>query len=262
MSRRRRAGRPTVAAEPDPLRPGVVRLTAPTSVREVARQVADAFAAGADRVEADLPADDVEGARILRRSGFRFEGRRRGATVAPDGRPVDVLCHALLRGDPIDGPEGFSAVMTTVLPKTRVIAHVLFSHPDPSGERRHLVCRTTFKSDWELPGGIVEADESPRLGAEREVAEELGIVVQVGRVLAIDWLPPMLGWEDALELIFDGGDVHGRTLSLQSSEIAEVAWLTLSEAVEVLRPSAAERLRTISDDPATMHYLEDGRPPR
>lgn len=248
--------------EPDPRRPGVVRLSGVASVGEVSRQVAEAFAAGAVRVEADLGADDVEGIRTLRRSGFRFEGRRRGAAVGADGRLVDLLCHALLRGDPTSGPEGFSAVMTTVLPKTRVIAHVLFSHVDADSVVRHLVCRTTFKTDWELPGGIVEADESPRLGAEREVSEELGIDVRVGRVLAIDWLPPMLGWEDAVELIFDGGDVHDRELRLQPSEIAEVAWLTVPEAVGLLRPSAAERLRLISAEPDATHYLEDGRRPR
>ena len=50
------------------------------------------------------------------------------------------------------GRDGFSGVMNTVLPKKRLIAHVLIR--DPAG--RVLLCETQFKRDWELPGGIVE----------------------------------------------------------------------------------------------------------
>src|SRR5699024_11560012 len=65
---------------------------------------------------------------------------------------------------------------------------------DPDG--RILLCKTTFKKDWELPGGIVEPGESPVLAASREVAEEIGIDLRVGRLLAMDWLPPYLGWSE------------------------------------------------------------------
>ena len=58
-----------------------------------------------------------------------------------------------------------------MLPKKRLIAHVLIR--DPAG--RVLLCETQFKQDWELPGGIVEPGEPPRVGANREVTEELGL---------------------------------------------------------------------------------------
>ena len=44
-----------------------------------------------------------------------------------------------------------------------------------------------------------------QVDAIREVTEELGIESAVGRLLVVDWMPPYLGWDDAIEMIFDGG---------------------------------------------------------
>jgi 8-oxo-dGTP pyrophosphatase MutT (NUDIX family) len=39
------------------------------------------------------------------------------------------------------------------------------------------------RDEWELPGGKLELDEEPRACVEREIAEELGLTVQAGRIL-------------------------------------------------------------------------------
>ena len=102
-----------------------------------------------------------------------------------------------------------------------MIAHVLLT--DTAG--RVCLVDTVFKDDWELPGGIVDPFESPKQGARRELMEELSLDATPGRLLVVDWLGPYLGWEDALELIFDGGTLapdQGAALQPAQGALAEV----------------------------------------
>ena len=54
---------------------------------------------------------------------------------------------------------------------------------------RVLLVDPVYRDTWDLPGGAVEAEESPHAACRREVAEELGLDRPVGRVLAVDWVP-------------------------------------------------------------------------
>lgn len=59
---------------------------------------------------------------------------------------------------------------------------------DPKG--RVLLCELSY-SGWDLPGGDyldVDPGESPATCVEREIFEELGLTVKVGRLLAVNWL--------------------------------------------------------------------------
>jgi 8-oxo-dGTP diphosphatase len=216
---------------------------------------------GLRRLEASVPGTDRLARRALLRAGFRQEGVQREALVCPDGSVDDLYLFARLAEDQVQGPHGFSGVMNSALPRKRVIAHVLLTDADG----RVLLCETQFKPDWELPGGIVEPGESPRLGAIREVREELGVDWPVGRLLVADWMPPYLGWEDAIEMIFDGGQVTAQQLNrfvLQASEIRQVRLCTIAEAVELVTPLAHRRLALAAAlGPNEMAYLEDGARP-
>lgn len=219
----------------------------------------EALGSGLRRIEVAVPAGDRWARRAVLRSGFRHEGVRRSVVLLPDGTYEDLVLFARLAVDVVGGPHGFSGVMNTVLPRKRLIAHVLMR----DAEGRILLCDTAFKSDWELPGGIVEPGEAPRDGAIREVREELGLDLTVGRLLVADWLPPYLGWEDALELIFDGGLVTEDDLasfSLQENEITSVSLLTLDQAAEVVTPLSHRRLSVaVGQSDGETAYLQDGR---
>jgi 8-oxo-dGTP diphosphatase len=54
---------------------------------------------------------------------------------------------------------------------------------------RVLLVNPVYKQTWDLPGGAVEAEESPHAACRREVVEELGLDRPPGRVLAVDWVP-------------------------------------------------------------------------
>lgn len=216
---------------------------------------------GLRRLEVALPAEDLTARRAVLRSGFRLEGIRRQAIERPDGSYADICLFARLSSDQLYGPHGFSGVMNSALPKKRLIAHVLLR--DARG--RVLLCETQFKADWELPGGIVEPYETPRRGASREVTEELGVELPIGRLLVVDWMPPYLGWDDAIEMIFDGGHITEEDLaswSLQPTEIKQVALVDLDTAASLVTPLAHRRLvLAASLGPNEMAYTEDGRTP-
>lgn len=127
---------------------------------------------------------------------------------------------------------------------------------------RVLLVEPIYKPNWEVPGGAVEADESPHAAARRELREELGLSVEVGRLLVTDWVPARVGRTDGLMLIFDGGvlaDDPG--ITLPADELRSWAWCTPPEAAARLIPLLARRvaaaLRARAD--GTSVYLEDGR---
>lgn len=234
----------------------------PEQLQQAIRSAAEqALRQGVRRLELAVSADDPGTRRAVQRAGFRLEGVRRGAQFESEGHWSDVLLFARLDSDEVGGPIGFSGVMNASLPKKRLIAHVLMRDV----EGRVLLCETRFKQDWELPGGVVEPGEPPREGAVREVREELGLDLAVGRMLVADWMPPYLGWEDAIEMIFDGGRVTEDQLAgfvLQPSEIRRVKLCTLDEAAGLVTPIAHRRLALAARlGPAEMAYTEDGAPP-
>lgn len=126
--------------------------------------------------------------------------------------------------------------------RKRVAADVLIR--DQAG--RVLLVDPTYKSGWDLPGGMAEANEAPRDAAAREVREELGLSLPVGRLLVLDWVPARGPWDDQLVFIFDGGtlpDEDAATLRTVDPELAGLEFVEVSEAAQRLRPDIADRLR-------------------
>jgi 8-oxo-dGTP pyrophosphatase MutT (NUDIX family) len=210
------------------------------------------------RVEVAIAATDTLRRRALHRAGFRLEGTARERRL-DSGVPVDELHYAQLRDDHTSGRLGFTAVMNTVTPRKRLISHLLLT--DAAG--RVCILETTFKPDFELPGGILEVGESPRVGLIREVAEELDHAVSVGRLLVVDWLAPYLGWEDAVELIFDGRELAELAIARlrpDGREIRAIHWLEPEAAIARMAPFAQGRLRgalAAREEGRTL-YLEAG----
>ncbi|WP_106848161.1 NUDIX domain-containing protein [Blastococcus sp. Marseille-P5729] len=211
------------------------------------------------RVEVVVDNADPREVQIAMRTGLRREGVLRGGLRREDVM-VDGALFAGVAGDPAPtSPGGYTYMLDSVMPLKRLISHVVMT--DPAG--RILLCQTTFKKDWELPGGIVEPGESPVLAARREVAEEIGIELSLGRLLALDWLPPYLGWSDAIEVLYDGGehdvDLVSR-LVCDTREIKQAAWFAVDEIASVVSPLNARRLPLlIPQKPERTLHLEAGQ---
>jgi 8-oxo-dGTP diphosphatase len=136
----------------------------------------------------------------------------------------------------------------------RVAAGVLFRDADG----RILLVKPTYKDGWDIPGGYVEPGESPKQAAAREVEEELGLTVPIGRLLVVDWAPhPDEG--DKLLFVFDGGALQQRAdhLSVEKGEIDRVEYVAPNDANDRMPERLVDRLRSASEtvgDP----YLEYG----
>ncbi|WP_372735399.1 NUDIX domain-containing protein [Nocardioides sp.] len=212
------------------------------------------------RVEAWVDPDDSHGQRNAIWSGMRREGVMRGVTV--EGSRVDRIVYARLRDDlPAHQPEGFRALLNSFLPRKRAISQLLIRDHDD----RVLLCQLTYKTDWDLPGGVVEVGESPQLAAGREVEEELGIHITAGPLLLTDWMPPWSGWDDALCLVFDGG-THDPALAesivREEREIKAATFCTLEEVSQRCAEITTHRIRSAlanlsGSAPA---YVEGGGP--
>jgi ADP-ribose pyrophosphatase YjhB (NUDIX family) len=224
---------------------------------ELRRRVEEALSSHT-RVEAHVDPEDRDAQRIATWSGLRREGTMRGVTV--EGQTVDRVVYARTTGDlPANEPEGFRALLNSFLPRKRAISQMLIRDPDG----RVLLCRLTYKQDWDLPGGVVEVGESPQLAVSREVEEELALTIPAGRLLLTDWLPPWSGWDDALCLVFDGG-VHASSMVddvvRQEREIRDAAFCTVEEARERCADFTARRIESAlaNVDGAGPAYTESG----
>ncbi|WOX24314.1 NUDIX hydrolase [Streptomyces solicathayae] len=130
---------------------------------------------------------------------------------------------------------------------------------------RVLMVEPTYKDYWDIPGGYVEAGESPLQAAVREVREELGIAPQLGRLLAVDWAPSANEGDKVLYL-FDGGQLSAETLdrvTLQADEIKSIAFLSLDDVHQRTIPRLARRISAAVEARAAAApvYLEHGERP-
>lgn len=190
------------------------------------------------------------GGRLVHKSSVQIEDRKwhdRSLLTTRDSSQAlteDALVHAALRRT-LEGmvhrlpppPMVPHAEYLASLPRKRVITSALIVAED----RRVLCIEPTYKSTWHLPGGTVEQGESPSNACIRECREELGVSIDLGRLLAVGHIEP--GAEDphgALAFIYDAPMSPSTfdSLDLADDEIRSVAWLEDAELHRLLSPLA------------------------
>lgn len=128
---------------------------------------------------------------------------------------------------------------------------------------RVLLVEPTYKPGWDIPGGVIEAGETPSAACAREIQEELGLSMDVGRLLVVDWAPHPKG--EKVLFVFDGGLLGERTarsIRLQAEELASYRFVPPREIGEWLPPRLIRRVSAavVAKDDGTIHYLEHAEP--
>lgn len=113
---------------------------------------------------------------------------------------------------------------------------------DESG--RLLMVKTHNRETLILPGGLVEAGESPGRAGHREVLEEVGLDVTVGALLAVQHLEAEGRKPSSVQFVFDSEPISGSPgLTLQVEEIAAAHWLDPEAAVALHGVRGQARIR-------------------
>lgn len=143
--------------------------------------------------------------------------------------------------------------------RPRVAAGALFFDADGNV----LLVKPTYKDGWDIPGGYVEPEESPREACEREIQEELGLTRAVRDLLVVDWAPSTAEG-DKLLFVFDGGELDSGvqdTIGLPADELKALAFQP-PEAFDELMPDRLVRRLRAALSARQQHstvYLEHGR---
>ncbi|MFA7765968.1 NUDIX domain-containing protein [Streptomyces sp. NPDC048723] len=148
----------------------------------------------------------------------------------------------------------------------RVLAGAAALYRDAEG--RVLLVEPNYREGWALPGGTIESDqdESPRTAARRESAEEIGLDLPLGRLLAVDWVlgpgrPPLVAY------VYDGGvldEAQLASVTLQEEELISWRLVEPAELTAYLPESLGLRVQEayrIAQSGAGTVELENGRRP-
>lgn len=126
---------------------------------------------------------------------------------------------------------------------------------------RVLLVNPTYKADWEVPGGVVELNESPSAACKREIAEELGIEVEIGELMCVDYSATTPDYVESLMFLFRVSALTSReigSIRLPAAELSEFRFCSLDEAALLLDSRLGARLAAVlGSGPGRGPYLEN-----
>ena len=108
-----------------------------------------------------------------------------------------------------------------------------------------LIVKPNYREGWLLPGGMVELNESPKRACQREIKEEVGLELSVGRLLCVDYQHSGQHGVESLKFLFDGGTLTQAqicSVTLQEDELSDHAFVSSTEALKKLNDFLSRRV--------------------
>ncbi|MEI6285531.1 MAG: aminoglycoside 6-adenylyltransferase [Bacillota bacterium] len=127
------------------------------------------------------------------------------------------------------------------LPKKLIAAKILLFNQ--SGEL--LIVKPSYKPYWGLPGGIVEADESPVDACAREVYEEIGLNI-VPELADVEWLPSTVEYPERIHFTFRAAcltTIEIESIKIDGQEIVDFRFVMPEQAYELLNHNIVAGVR-------------------
>lgn len=141
------------------------------------------------------------------------------------------------------------------LPKKRMGAGIIIQNK----ENKILMLKPSYKETLEIPGGVVEKNESPYQACKREVKEELDINVGVERLLCVDYNSAKEIRTESLMFIFYGGEIEATKIKIDNDEILAFNFLSLAEIKEKTETQLYKRIEKciLAIETNQTYYLEN-----
>lgn len=129
------------------------------------------------------------------------------------------------------------------LPTKRIAVGVLLLNQ----KSEFLIVEQSYRDTWSLPGGTVDAHESPLQALKREIYEEIKIDVSIKRCILIDYTNEKIGnrTDESIQLLFLGEHTKNEPIAIDSEEITDYKWSNFDEAKTLLNPKITKRLEHI-----------------
>lgn len=125
-------------------------------------------------------------------------------------------------------PEYYKAI-----PKKRMAAGVLlFDEND-----KLLLVKPSYKKHWSIPGGMTDANESPRQTAIREIKEEINIDLKLCQFLCVEYALNKETPDESLQFMFYGGVLDKEqigNIKIDGDEISDYRFASIDETTEML----------------------------
>lgn len=131
------------------------------------------------------------------------------------------------------------------LPRKRVSSAAIFFNE----KNELLIVKPNYKKEWLVPGGTVEAFESPKAGCVREIKEEIGLDLSDLTLLGVNYVRGVMkngDKDDGLHFIFYAGVLHSEQITkitLQGEELDEFKFVPLEEAYNLLSERLSKRVK-------------------